>query len=165
MSFKLLFALIAYITYMSTSGKCSGGDFVWCPLEVSESTQLWKTSPSTASVHPPRTWSRPCWRVGGRGALREKCAHTQRIYYSGWGRVLCGICTRKTKIHTRMHAYMHAMHTKRNIEVIFPSSLSYSDVNCSQHQCSFSTGERQECDYPRAPPTSHPPGPLWGGHS
>ena len=58
---------------MSASGKCSGSGFVWCllevlhihshlssavevtlygacPLEVSGSTQLWRTSPSTASM-------------------------------------------------------------------------------------------------------------------
>ena len=42
-----------------------------CPLEVSGSTRLWRTSPSTVSVHPLRAWSRPC-RWGG-GLLCIEC--------------------------------------------------------------------------------------------
>ena len=69
-------------TFMFTSVECSRSDFVWCPLEVSGSTRLWRTSPSTASVHPPRTWSRPCrwvgWVLWGMWTYTCTCAWMQR---------------------------------------------------------------------------------------
>ena len=73
-SFQSLIACtVLYVIYVHI-WKVQWSGFVWCPLKVSWSTRLWRTSPTTASIHPPRTWSRSCRWVGG--GLCGGCVHT-----------------------------------------------------------------------------------------
>ena len=60
------------IVYMSTAVKCTGGDFVWCPLEVSGAKRLWWTSNcfSTSTENLEQAM-----QVSGWVALRGMCIY------------------------------------------------------------------------------------------
>ena len=58
---------------------------VWCPFVVSGSTRLWRTSPSTALVHPQGNWSTTVsgcvgWSVWGMWVHAH--AHTHACTYA-----------------------------------------------------------------------------------
>ena len=122
--------------------QCSGGNYVWCPLEVSGSTRWWRTSPSTASVY--------IHREPGAGHAGE------------WG---CSAGDEYPHTHTNTSMYMQAIVHADIQERTEGDYLSLLSITLCVLIASLPSGAQQGCTCPRAPPTPHHSGLFWGEDS